>query len=265
MPASSARVTVTLAGAGDGGTLLTLRHESLPSESELREGHAVAWNTYLPRLVLRAAGDDPGPGPHADGRSGSRLPDPAPGPGSRLPGPGRSGCRRGRLPTRALSAGDCARMWRSAQKSVHVATLIRFWFGVQGTGLGGRYQRCGRCVADRPTASSGGPSAGSRNRHDVTWVAVLTRIDADIRRGCVRRLGWLQRGSRGFCDEEGDCGEGRAGRGAERARARRGQGRGEGKGAERARARRGQGRGGKARGEDRMGAGRARARGRRAW
>jgi uncharacterized protein YndB with AHSA1/START domain len=64
MPAGSTRVTVTLAGAGDGGTLLTLRHENLPSDS-LREGHDVAWNTYLPRVALRAAGGDPGPDPHA--------------------------------------------------------------------------------------------------------------------------------------------------------------------------------------------------------
>jgi uncharacterized protein YndB with AHSA1/START domain len=64
MPGGSTRVTVTLAGTGDGGTLLTLRHESLPS-SELREGHDVAWNTYLPRLAVRAAGGDPGPDPHA--------------------------------------------------------------------------------------------------------------------------------------------------------------------------------------------------------
>ena len=63
MPAGSTRVTVTL-GEPDGGTLLTLRHENLPSES-LREGHDVAWNTYLPRLVVRAAGGDPGPDPHA--------------------------------------------------------------------------------------------------------------------------------------------------------------------------------------------------------
>ena len=64
MPAGSTRVTVTLLGTEDGGTLLTLRHENLPSES-LREGHDVAWNTYLPRLVLRAGGADPGPDPHA--------------------------------------------------------------------------------------------------------------------------------------------------------------------------------------------------------
>ena len=64
MPAGSTRVTVTFLGTEDGGTLLTLRHENLPSES-LREGHDVAWNTYLPRLVVRAAGGDPGPDPHA--------------------------------------------------------------------------------------------------------------------------------------------------------------------------------------------------------
>lgn len=63
MPAGSTRVTVTLLDEY-GGTRLTLRHENLPSAS-LREGHDVAWNTYLPRLVLRAAGGDPGPDPHA--------------------------------------------------------------------------------------------------------------------------------------------------------------------------------------------------------
>ena len=63
MPAGSTRVTVTLRDE-DGGTRLTLRHENLPSES-LREGHDIAWNTYLPRLAVRAAGADPGPDPHA--------------------------------------------------------------------------------------------------------------------------------------------------------------------------------------------------------
>jgi uncharacterized protein YndB with AHSA1/START domain len=63
MPGGSTRVTVTLLGE-DGGTRLTLRHENLPSDS-LREGHDVAWNTYLPRLAVRAAGGDPGPDPHA--------------------------------------------------------------------------------------------------------------------------------------------------------------------------------------------------------
>ncbi|MGH3179316.1 MAG: SRPBCC domain-containing protein, partial [Streptosporangiaceae bacterium] len=68
MPAGSTRVTVTLETVtledDAGGTRLTLRHENLPSES-LREGHDVAWDTYLPRLAVRAAGGDPGPDPHA--------------------------------------------------------------------------------------------------------------------------------------------------------------------------------------------------------
>lgn len=63
MPAGSTRVTVTLLGDED-GTRLTLRHENLPSDS-LREGHDIAWKTYLPRLAVRAAGSDPGPDPHA--------------------------------------------------------------------------------------------------------------------------------------------------------------------------------------------------------
>jgi uncharacterized protein YndB with AHSA1/START domain len=63
MPAGSTRVTVTLQEE-DGGTRLTLRHENLPSP-ELRDGHDVAWNTYLPRLAVRAAGGDPGPDPHS--------------------------------------------------------------------------------------------------------------------------------------------------------------------------------------------------------
>jgi uncharacterized protein YndB with AHSA1/START domain len=63
MPAGSTRVTVTLEEE-DGGTRLTLRHENLPSES-LREGHDVAWNTYLPRLAVRAAGGDAGTDPHS--------------------------------------------------------------------------------------------------------------------------------------------------------------------------------------------------------
>lgn len=63
MPAGSTRVTVTLQDE-DGGTRLTLRHDNLPNR-ELRDGHDTAWNTYLPRLVIRAAGGDPGPDPHA--------------------------------------------------------------------------------------------------------------------------------------------------------------------------------------------------------
>jgi uncharacterized protein YndB with AHSA1/START domain len=63
MPAGSTRVTVTLSPAGD-GTRLTLRHDDLPS-TELRDGHQVAWEIYLPRLVIAASGGDPGPDPHS--------------------------------------------------------------------------------------------------------------------------------------------------------------------------------------------------------
>lgn len=63
MPAGSTRVTMTLQDCGD-GTRLTLRHENLPS-ADLRAAHEIAWNTYLPRLVIVAAGGDPGPDPHA--------------------------------------------------------------------------------------------------------------------------------------------------------------------------------------------------------
>jgi uncharacterized protein YndB with AHSA1/START domain len=63
MPAGSTRVTVSL-DAEAGGTRLTLRHDDLPNP-ELRDGHQVAWGTYLPRLVIRAEGGDPGPDPHA--------------------------------------------------------------------------------------------------------------------------------------------------------------------------------------------------------
>ena len=46
------------------GTRLTLTHDRLPS-AELQLGHRVAWDTYLPRLVVLVAGGDPGPDPHA--------------------------------------------------------------------------------------------------------------------------------------------------------------------------------------------------------
>jgi uncharacterized protein YndB with AHSA1/START domain len=63
MPPGSTRVTVTLQDE-DGGTLLTLRHDDLPTP-ELVEGHRIAWNAYLSRLAVRGAGGDPGPDPHA--------------------------------------------------------------------------------------------------------------------------------------------------------------------------------------------------------
>jgi hypothetical protein len=62
MPAGSTRVTVMLEADGD-GTRLTLRHDGLPSR-ELAAAHQVAWEAYLSRLAIVAAGGDPGPDPH---------------------------------------------------------------------------------------------------------------------------------------------------------------------------------------------------------
>ncbi len=57
----STRVVVTLQEE-EGGTRLTLRHHDLPT-GELRDAHRVAWQTYVQRLAIRAAGGDPGPDP----------------------------------------------------------------------------------------------------------------------------------------------------------------------------------------------------------
>ena len=43
---------------------VTLRHDDLPTP-ELRDGHRVAWDTYLPRLAIAVAGGDPGADPHS--------------------------------------------------------------------------------------------------------------------------------------------------------------------------------------------------------
>jgi uncharacterized protein YndB with AHSA1/START domain len=63
MPAGGTRVTVTLQDA-DGGTRLTLLHDDLHNP-ELRDGHRVAWETYLSRLAIHISGGDPGADPHA--------------------------------------------------------------------------------------------------------------------------------------------------------------------------------------------------------
>ena len=62
LPPGSTRVEVTL-DADNGGTRLILRHHDLAA-TELRDAHQVAWETYLHRLAIRAAGGDPGPDPH---------------------------------------------------------------------------------------------------------------------------------------------------------------------------------------------------------
>ena len=62
MPDGSTRVTIVLE-AEAGRTRLTLRHDRLP-DRELAAAHQLAWETYLPRLAIVAAGGDPGPDPH---------------------------------------------------------------------------------------------------------------------------------------------------------------------------------------------------------
>jgi uncharacterized protein YndB with AHSA1/START domain len=63
LPPGSSRVLVTL-DPTDGGTTLRLEHRNLPDQT-LRDNHLLAWQTYLARLVVVAAGGDPGPEPHA--------------------------------------------------------------------------------------------------------------------------------------------------------------------------------------------------------
>jgi len=62
LPGSST-VDVTFT-AGDDGTLVVLRHDGL-SEQEAQR-HAVGWQHYLERLVVAAAGGDPGRDPWLD-------------------------------------------------------------------------------------------------------------------------------------------------------------------------------------------------------
>lgn len=63
LPAGSTRVVVTLEPEAD-CTRVVLRHHDLPGP-ELREGHRVAWQTYLDRLAVRTMNGDPGPDPHS--------------------------------------------------------------------------------------------------------------------------------------------------------------------------------------------------------
>jgi uncharacterized protein YndB with AHSA1/START domain len=62
LPPGASRVTVTLV-ASDDGCRLRLLHQGLPGPA-LRDAHRVAWRTYLDRLVIVAAGGDPGQDPH---------------------------------------------------------------------------------------------------------------------------------------------------------------------------------------------------------
>jgi uncharacterized protein YndB with AHSA1/START domain len=59
VPPGSSLVEITLEPHGAGGTLLRLVHSGLPLPTV--DLHSQGWNHYLDRLVIRAAGGDPGP------------------------------------------------------------------------------------------------------------------------------------------------------------------------------------------------------------
>ena len=63
IPPGSTRVEVTLEPDGD-ATILRLVHSGLPAGAGAQ--HAEGWNMYLPRLVVAAAGGDPGKDPHME-------------------------------------------------------------------------------------------------------------------------------------------------------------------------------------------------------
>ena len=65
VPPGASTVEVTLTPDGD-ETVVTLRHSGLPSD-ESGAAHAAGWDHFLPRLVVAAAGGDPGPDPWATG------------------------------------------------------------------------------------------------------------------------------------------------------------------------------------------------------
>ena len=64
LPPGSSTVEVTLTGDAD-ATILRLRHSDLPGR-ESCDFHSWGWDLGLDRLVIAAAGGDPGPYPHAD-------------------------------------------------------------------------------------------------------------------------------------------------------------------------------------------------------
>ena len=64
LPPGSSTVEVTLTPNGD-STIVRLRHSGL--KGDLRDLHAMGWEHYMARLVVAAAGGDPGPDPWAQG------------------------------------------------------------------------------------------------------------------------------------------------------------------------------------------------------
>lgn len=68
IPPGSTTVEIELAEA-DGVTTLSLTHRGLTPPAA--EAHAVGWDHYLGRLMVRAEGGDPGPDPFANQRAPS--------------------------------------------------------------------------------------------------------------------------------------------------------------------------------------------------
>ena len=64
LPPGTSRVVVTLEPTDAGTTTLRLDHQDLADQT-LRDNHLLAWETYLDRLVIVAAGGDAGPDPHS--------------------------------------------------------------------------------------------------------------------------------------------------------------------------------------------------------
>ena len=62
VPPGSSTVEVSLEPDGD-ATIVKLRHSGLPADQ--LAPHTDGWKHYLPRLVVAAAGGDPGPDPQA--------------------------------------------------------------------------------------------------------------------------------------------------------------------------------------------------------
>jgi uncharacterized protein YndB with AHSA1/START domain len=63
VPPGTSTVEVTFEPDGD-ETIVRLVHRDIPTEEEVAN-HASGWEHYLARLVVAAAGGDPGPDPHA--------------------------------------------------------------------------------------------------------------------------------------------------------------------------------------------------------
>ena len=66
LPPGSSRVEITFADIGGGETLVRLVHSGIPDD--MRDGNAVGWDHYLPRLQLAASGQPAGLDPWANAK-----------------------------------------------------------------------------------------------------------------------------------------------------------------------------------------------------